>query len=693
MNEIRLKLKQSNEKKAQDGFYGREKILTEAQEFIRDSSGGTVLIGGVRGIGKTRFIEELRNTTGWNRKTKYIFIDIAINDSIKPDELREVLLRNICHSLDEVERKISARRLNGLSWFKVYLRNWFSGRIWGSEPRVGRKVYYKELKRLSDYAKLNIVSKKGFGLGWSSSSTGINNELLGEVDTSNIRIERILRKYLERISELGCKVIFVFDELDKLDGEATDDVEQLSSVMVAKKFKNLLTTNNTFAIFATTEQSYRFLKRKISRDPYCAEHTLFSRTFLLSQLSFDDFTNIITSRLYRPETDNSQKITDYLAWRSAGHLFSLNEIIKEHQFADHIVFDDFEINYPSALHYYVRIAYEKHKSDKDSYYNHMLYLSLRYVTTSLFGRVGNIAFIRDSYLPLLVNSSDTEIPEEVFELRGSIRMHKVIGMFKDDNWRQGIELLSRNEHEKLNRALGDLLWLLDESNLLVFRQADQYVEIEFIGDGLGYDNAQRVRFVEAGNTKNETSIIIQEENVRKLAKELDYAEKEYVALLNDTILNSLLGIVAKPDEYIHRSLSYERENIGSAIEQLSQNLDANAVRRFVEKVTGELNGGSVNSYYGSNQLNRLLNTYSINTSYHVGNKRLWFCADIPEGVKMEAVPYLNDQNIVINVISRNSDITPQKRVENWYDVKLKEDYSNYRQKIQYIVKKLGDLSK
>ena len=691
MSEIRLKLKQLSTKKTQDSFYGREKLLAEAQEFIRDSSGGTILIGGVRGIGKTRFIEELRNTTGWGRKTKYIFIDIAINDSIKPDELREVLLRNICHSLDEVERKISARRLNGLSWSKIYLHNWFRGRIWGSEPRVGRKIYYKELKRLSDYAKFSIVSKKGLGLGWSSSSTGINNELLGEVDTSNVRIERILRKYLERVSELGCKVIFVFDELDKLDGEATDDTEQLSSVMVAKRFKNLLTTNNTFAIFATTEQSYRFLKRKISRDPYCAEHTLFSRAFLLSQLSFDDLSSIITGKLYRPETSNSQKITDYLAWRSAGHLFTLHEIIKEHQVADHMIFDDFEINYPSALHYYVRSTYEKHKSNKDSYYNHMLYLSLRSITLGLFDRVNGIAFMRDSYLPLIVNSTDTESPEKIFELRESVRMHEIIGMFKDDNWRQGIELLSWSEHEKISHALGDLLWLLDESSLLAFTQTDQYVEVQFVGDALGYSNAIRVKFVESGNTADEKLALAEVQNLRKLARELDYTDEESTTLFNGAIPNLTLDVITNPDQYTHRSLSYERRDIISAAQQLMQNIDTSAVTRFIEKVTSGLSVKNVNSYYNTNQLNGLLNSYGANTTYHIGNKRLWFCVNIPNDIKASAAPHVNDQNIVINIIGRNSDVAPQDRVENWYDVKLKEDYSNYRQKIRYAAQKLKEV--
>lgn len=691
MSEIRLKLKQPGTKKAQDSFYGREKLLAEAQEFIRDSSGGTILIGGVRGIGKTRFIEELRDTTGWSRKTKYILIDIAINDSINAGDLRDVLLRNICHSLDEVERKISARRLNGLSWFRVYLRNWFLGRIWSGEPRVRRKVYYKELKRLSDYAKLSIASKKGFGLGWSSSSTGVNNELLGEVDTSNVRIERILRKYLERVSELGCKVIFVFDELDKLDGEATDDTEQLSSVMVAKKFKNLLTTNNTFAIFATTEQSYRFLKRKISRDPYCAEHTLFSRAFLLSQLSFDDLSSIITGKLYRPETDNSQKIADYLAWRSAGHLFTLHEIIKEHQVADHIIFDDFEINYPSALHYYVRSTYEKHKSSKDSYYNHMLYLSLRSVTLGLFDRVDGIAFVRDSYLPLIVNATDTESSEKIFELRESIRRHEIIGMFKDDNWRQGIELLSWSEHEKLSHALGDLLWLLDESSLLAFAQTDQYVGVEFAGDALGYSNAIGVKFVEGGNTANEKQVLAEVRNARQLARELDHTDEEWAALFNGAMSNSILDTIANPNQYMHRSLSYERRGIISAAQQLVQTLDTSAATRFIEKVTSGLSIRNVSSYYGTNQLNGLLNSYSVNTSNHIGDKRLWFCANVSDNIKANAALHVNDQNIVINIISRDGNIAPQDRVENWYDVKLKEDYSNYRQKIRYITKKLGEL--
>ncbi len=88
------------EKDMENFFYGREEVLAELKAYIKESRGGSILVTGFRGVGKTSLVNkailDLQKDT---KQQKYIKIYINLAQSIEPRTLMYHIIRQIIQSM------------------------------------------------------------------------------------------------------------------------------------------------------------------------------------------------------------------------------------------------------------------------------------------------------------------------------------------------------------------------------------------------------------------------------------------------------------------------------------------------------------------------------------------------------------------------------------------------------------------
>jgi serine/threonine-protein kinase len=267
-------------------FIGRQSEMETLAERILFSEGGSFLVTGYRGVGKTSFINQvvkkLEEALPWAQKAlgEMEVLDIYLNVArpVQPSEIMHHIIRRlhdrliekgIYNLLDEDLKEALALAYNRTSINMVRKLAQTSERTFG----------FNELNIGADWMKAAMVS-------WSSKRTRSQNHemsFLGYDDKSAehdiISISRRLaagytkppkrrvtmKSIFSRVppTRVRLKIIFVFDELDKLEEFNLKDSREQKPVIdqILGALKNLFTTSGvTFVFVAGKDLQERWLE-------------------------------------------------------------------------------------------------------------------------------------------------------------------------------------------------------------------------------------------------------------------------------------------------------------------------------------------------------------------------------------------------------------------------------------------------
>jgi len=310
---------ESNETESTTGFLGRTKELARLEDHLisghmNNSFRGSILVAGYRGAGKTRFVNEAlkryKSNPKYEKECEENYVEVKINLGSEKNINSKTVLFNmvslLMSSLEKRMEKMNCPRylipVIGSGFFQFLLFALFLTSIFYyfhniliSPFRPVDGVFYiycslgflsiinfilllKKYKFYSKYShsinelhdlqkNMYATSEKNLKLSWGSWG-GIGSRMTTKpLDNNQIesRIQQIIQVAVE---DYQFKIVFIFDELDKLSVVATDKSDaspdavresqlrkqQVDSVL--GDLKNLITSSNAIYIFIAGRDMY-----------------------------------------------------------------------------------------------------------------------------------------------------------------------------------------------------------------------------------------------------------------------------------------------------------------------------------------------------------------------------------------------------------------------------------------------------
>jgi len=359
----------------QGHFVGREselKLLTN--EILRRTS-GAILVSGYRGVGKTSLVyKALWEARKKNKNIVVILLNAAQLEAESETEKSKIHPRKIIENLikrlysttknsnlptdikEEVKklyRKAIAKEFKLLESFQK--RQELSERItiekiyeFLSEINIRNVIFliswliavtlqftsltpWPFLNKLAPlifafplpYA-VNLLYKKRLELKKLEESIGKTEELY-EFDNSIGNLEFDLEQIHKKFKAKGKKLIYVIDELDKLD------VTQVINVL--KLFKNLFTLSDAIFIFIGGEEIYNYGERKkTSENLYRPkEYTYFTSKYFLCRPLWADLNNFFNEIIETKDIDDNslELLKRAIVFEAKNDFFDLIKFIKD----------------------------------------------------------------------------------------------------------------------------------------------------------------------------------------------------------------------------------------------------------------------------------------------------------------------------------------------------------------------------
>ncbi len=168
-------------------------------------------------------------------------------------------------------------------------------------------------------------------------------EDLYKEDNSLGNLEYELNELLKQLCKEGKKVIFVIDELDKLEDTQESDSKKVFDII--KTFKNLFTLSSALFVFITSDASYNtVMATRSERRMY---YTLFTNRIFLNRPAYNDLIKYVkgivdyvenNSTQDRPEfealeLDDRDKLNGFfnkLCYEAKGDYFELSFVIRDY---------------------------------------------------------------------------------------------------------------------------------------------------------------------------------------------------------------------------------------------------------------------------------------------------------------------------------------------------------------------------
>ncbi len=441
----------------------RESELKRLNDFLSNSKGGSILLAGDRGSGKTTLVNLAITKFRENQKPKFLrrlFLDNQIvlyipliiqsfdpNNKSKQEELpyRRLLLRTIARSM---ESELLTRRYSKLD---LPMR-WFRS--------IGYIQSVRKLKPLVDSTNLvRELSSKG-----SLKSLGsISYNWQQNIDISDAVIEMKLRGIFTTYSKSN-SIIIVIDELDKLEDMG------FKPESIALLLKNLFNDTGVHVIFISNEPTINRVQQRIKQEPFCAEHTLFRDIILLNHLHPSEMVNIINEEIQNlSKADKRQAIA---SMSLISQLMPYNISLLRQKLGidgENILsklqneLGDYRYLYESTIHLFINHLYEKYSKNYDQYHNRILYKALTEASNNLFNR--EIRYINwetiDSIFytsNIFINLQNELMVKDKGEYEGQI-----------EDWPDiCIQLQTLNDHEQKHilNAVEELVAVLDRAGYL-----------------------------------------------------------------------------------------------------------------------------------------------------------------------------------------------------------------------------------
>lgn len=379
-------------------FKGRDELIQKFKNIILNRKAASVLIGGSRGIGKTSFVKEaLRQIKHSKNKQSLIILEVTLADIVKSDDLRKKVLitfvrslyltlnknkwKGVNKSIKEIlnslyqksyysefeDQNISELLEKQLSYHeqketketivkwdigssvKIFLK-WLSGGfgLWilayilarfysNANPWVVIILFIVGVIFIAILLSVNVNltvtnesdSGKESGIDKKTGSTGI-----AKYDLSSDTIEFGLNQVLMDLDK-NHKVVFVIDELDKLESEEKLGEEELTAhtiYKVVKSLKNLFTLSNSIFVFVGSDDFFHALENKRKTDPYSTVYTLFTDRLFISPMYYADVKDIVMSYVDGDISEEFkkpfEKFVYFVSWQAKNHIFDTHNLIE-----------------------------------------------------------------------------------------------------------------------------------------------------------------------------------------------------------------------------------------------------------------------------------------------------------------------------------------------------------------------------
>lgn len=364
----------------------RESELKRLNDFLSNSKGGSILLAGDRGSGKTTLVDIAIAKFRENRKPKFLrrlffdnqivlYIPLIIQSSKTSDEnsqeellYRRLLLRTVARSM---ESELITRRYS-----KIDLpMRWFRS--------IG---YIQSVRRLKPLVNSTNLVRELSGKGRLKSLGGISYNLQQNIDISDAVIEMKLRDIFTTYSKSN-SIIIVIDELDKLE-----DVG-FKPESIALLLKNLFNDTGVHVIFISNTPTINRVQQKVKLEPFCAEHTLFKDAILLNHLHPFEMVNLINKEIYHLSKKNKRQAIASMSLISQLMPYNISLLRQKLGIDSENILSklqnelgDYRYLYESTIHLFINHLYEKHSKNYDQYHNRILYKALTEAGNNLFNR-------------------------------------------------------------------------------------------------------------------------------------------------------------------------------------------------------------------------------------------------------------------------------------------------------------------
>lgn len=581
--------------KSSEKLIKRESELKRLNDFLSNSKGGSILLAGDRGSGKTTLVNLAITKFRENQKPKFLrrlffdnqvvlYIPLIIqsskasNDNTQEElSYRRLLLRTIARSM---ESELITRRYSKLDlpmrWFRSigYVQS-----VCKLKPLVNSTNLVRELSSKGSLKNLGIIS-----YNWQQN-----------IDISDAVIEMKLRDIFTTHSKSN-SIIIVIDELDKLE-----DIG-FKPESIALLLKNLFNDTGVHVIFISNEPTINRVQQKIKQEPFCAEHTLFRDIILLNHLHPSEMVNIINEEIQNLSKVDKRQAIASMSLISQLMPYNISLLRQKLGIDDENILSklqnelgDYRYLYESTIHLFINHLYEKYSKNYDQYHNRILYKALTEASNNLFNR--EIRYINWEFIDsifytsnIFIDSHDELMVKNKGEHEGQI-----------EDWPDiCIQLQTLNDHEQKHilNAVEELVAVLDRAGYLDMEFDSEYPTIlnfkAFVSDKFTIVNIKDHIDDYLAPTDEEKSTI----------DNLNTIDVLYKILIGHSIFANLLYIpVNEVDRYNKKIQTLSARNYHRTIrpawkpinDRLTE-VDGDLINRLADMIRNEF---SKRSYYNS----------------------------------------------------------------------------------------------
>jgi len=329
-------------------FVGREQEIKGLKNVIKNNDSSAILISSIRGVGKSSFVH--RALTDLDDILP-VFINIGhtlSNEDIKKQKQKKLILTSLIRAIhfnskfekDKDLKKIYEKSLGVYKKEKKHINQNETRAKMGTNIafRLGAKnliplfgIFLSVLGlSLSGLLWRLIVIFLGVSMVYFSWEKSWAKSLLQKesilVDDSTEYLEIEFEKWLKKSREKSPKIIFVIDELDKID--------EKKSFEIIKEYKNLFTRSFAHFIFISSHKAFDLVggDREKSAEEGGIFPTFFTHVFYLSLPKTEEIKSYINEILVQKRKSKKKEedeLISYLLFRSKNDFFDLKRLIAD----------------------------------------------------------------------------------------------------------------------------------------------------------------------------------------------------------------------------------------------------------------------------------------------------------------------------------------------------------------------------
>lgn len=340
------------EEKSSLVFVGRDREVKSLKHVILNNTSSTTLVSSIRGMGKTSFVQ--RALADIRNEIIPVFVNVGhtLREDIsdEKDDVGRVFLTSLIRASylsNEFKNDADLLALYHKSIGK-YLKQEDSGSANSEERGVGFLLDSKGIENTlrlgliilgttlgtlgitTSNIWLNILGYLGllslpisisFQTSWLKKTSLISSQNEGyKIDNSTEYLEAKFEQWLEKQSSKdNKKLVFVVDELDRIDPKESFDA--------IKEYKNLFARSFAHFIFISNQQAYELTQEKRAESKY---PTLFTHVYYLPIASSSDMNTYLETVFSTHENSiEFKELKKYLLFKAANEFFTLKNMLND----------------------------------------------------------------------------------------------------------------------------------------------------------------------------------------------------------------------------------------------------------------------------------------------------------------------------------------------------------------------------